>query len=382
MTNLKNRASKAFFWDIVGNYGGQVIIFIISIFLARLLSPEDFGLVGMSMVIIHIFRVFADMGFASALIQNQSNTHLTYSSVFYLNIVIGILFTLLIYLGAPLIGFFYENDRVTTLVEWLSLLFVFNSFNIVQGTILKKKLAFKPISIILLISQFVSGGVAIFMAFIGYGVYALVIQQLLIAILNTIILWNVSEWKPAFQFSWNEVRKITGFSSYLFFGQFLNQLFKQMDTLTVGKLFTPAVLGYYTRAESLNSLISKNSVSTFNRVFFPVLSSLQQEDERFEKVYFQVLDIVSTIAVFSSGLFFLIGDEIIIGLFGQKWHPSVAVFQILVLKGFTYPLNALMVNAFLAKGKAKANFYFGNVRRILQLVPLGVAYFYGFDPFL
>ncbi|MEM6737402.1 MAG: lipopolysaccharide biosynthesis protein [Bacteroidota bacterium] len=382
MDALKKKASKAFLWDLVGNYGGQVIVFVISIFLARLLSPEEFGLVGMAMVFIHILRVFADFGFASALIQNRNNTHLIYSSVFYLNLIVGSLFTITLFFLAPLIGGFYKNHEVSILVQWLSPLFILSGFNIVQSAILKRQLAFKKISIILLISQTISGGLAIFLAFKGYGIYALVIQQLLTAILNSFMLWKTAEWRPKFEFSMSELRRIIRFSSYIFFGQFFDQVFKQMDTLAVGKLFNPTTLGFYTRAESLNSLISKNSVTTFNRVFFPVLSKIHQDSEKFERVYFKVLDLVSIIAVFITGLFFLVGKELIIGLFGEQWYPSFAVFQVLVLKGFTYPINALTVNTFLAQGKVKANFYFGNVRRVLQLFPLLVAYFYGFDYFL
>ncbi|MBL6444754.1 lipopolysaccharide biosynthesis protein [Fulvivirga sp. 29W222] len=382
MSSLRNKTSKALAWDLVGNYGGQATSFIISIFLARLLSPEDFGLVGMSMVFIAILRVFADMGFASALVQNRDNSSLTYSSIFFLNIFIGLLFTVILFLAAPLIGDFYDNGTVTRLVKLLSIVFFINSFNIVQGTILRKRLDFKRISIILLTSQVIAGIVAVMSAYQGLGVYALVIQQILIGLINVIFLWKVADWRPRMEFSWQEVKKLTGFSTYVFSGQFINQIFKQLDTLAVGKFFSPATLGYFSRAESINSLISKNSVSTFNRVFFPVLSSIQDDNEKFERVFLKVLELVAVSAIFLSGAFYLIGEELIITLFGQKWKPSVVIFQILVIKGFAYPISALVVNAFFAKGKSKANFHYGNIRRLLNLIPLVIAYFYGFDYFL
>lgn len=382
MSSLRNKTSKALFWDLSGNYGGQLILFIISIFLARLLSPEDFGVVGMSMVFIHILRVFADMGFAAAIIQNQQNSSLTYSSVFYLNIAIGALFTCVLFFSSPYIGSFYDNVKVTYVLQWLSVLFVINSFNIVQATILKKDLNFRYITLVLLSTQSIAGVLAVGLAYMGYGVYALVFQQILSSFLNVVCLWNITGWYPSLKFSWTEIKKLSSFSSFFFFGQFLNQIFKQLDTLAVGKMFSASVLGFFSRAESINSLISKNSVSTFNRVFFPVLSTLQHDNQKFSEVYFRVLEIVSIVAVFISGLFFLIGQEFIIGLFGNKWQPSVIIFQVLILKGFSYPLNALIVNTFLAKGKARENFNFGNVRRLLQLIPLAVAYLYGFEPFL
>lgn len=140
MSSLRSRTGIALAWDLLGNYGGQISSFIISIFLARLLDPEEFGLVGMSMVFIAVLQIFKDMGFASALIQNKENTSLTYSSVFYLNVFAGIIFTVVIYFLAPFIGGFYENQKVTDLVRLLSITYFISSFNIVQITILRKNL--------------------------------------------------------------------------------------------------------------------------------------------------------------------------------------------------------------------------------------------------
>jgi len=382
MSSLRNKASKAFAWDLVGNYGGQISYFIITIFLARLLSPEEFGLVGMSMVFIAILNVFKDLGFASALIQNPDNTALTYSSVFWVNIIAGAVLTLLVFLAAPLIGWFYENDQIVIIVRLLSFTFLLSSFNIVQVTILKKGLNFKRLTLIQLGSMLFSGITAIAAAYWGLGVFSLVIQQLLAILLSLTLLWKVSEWKPSFDFSKKEVKKLTGFSVYVFSGQFVNQIFKQLDTLIVGKLFSAATLGFFSRAESINSLISKNSVSTFNRVFFPVLSAIRDDDERFEKIFLKVLNIVSTISIFLTGVFFLSGQELIIFLFGEKWQPSVAIFEILIIKGFSYPISAMVVNAFFAKGKSKENFHYGNIRRATLLIQLGIAWIYGFNAFL
>lgn len=382
MTSLRNKASKAFIWDLLGNYGGQVSYFVITVFLARLLSPVEFGLVGMSMVFIAILNVFKDLGFASALIQNPDNTKLTYSSVFWVNIIAGALLTLLVFLAAPLIGWFYENDQIIIIVRLLSFTFLLSSLNIVQVTILKKRLNFKRLTLIQLGSLLFSGIIAIAAAYWGLGVFSLVIQQLLAILISMSLLWKVSEWKPSFDFSKKEVKKLTGFSVYVFFGQFVNQIFKQLDTLIVGKLFSPATLGFFSRAESINSLISKNSVSTFNRVFFPVLSTIRDDDERFEKIFLKVLNIVSTISIFLTGVFFLSGEELIIFLFGEKWQPSVFIFEVLIIKGFSYPISAMVVNAFFAKGKSKENFHYGNIRRVTQLIQLGIAWVFGFNAFL
>lgn len=382
MKSLRIKTTKALFWDLVGNYGGQFSSFIISIFLARLLEPEEFGLVGMSMVFIAILQIFKDMGFASALIQNKENTSLTYSSVFYLNVFAGALLTIMLYLAAPSIGDFYENHKITELVRLLSIIFFISSFTIVQTTILRRELDFKSLTFRDLISQVVAGIIAIIFAWNGFGVYALVIQQIIAALISVILLWKISNWYPKIEFSWIEVKKLSSYSVYVFAARFINQIINQIDTLIVGKLFSPATLGYYSRGNSLNNIINKNSISSLSKVFFPALSAIQDKDERFEKVFLNVIKIVSVLSAFITGVFYIVGEVLIIQLFGAKWEPSVFIFKILIIKGFTYPISAMIVSAFLAKGKSKENFHYGNIRKGLQLTPMIFAFYFGFNAFL
>ncbi len=382
MDSLRGKASRAFVWDLIGNYGGQISSFFISIILARLLSPNDFGLVGMSMVFIGILQIFKDFGFASALVQNENNSSLTYSSVFYLNVGIGAVLTLVLYFSAPFIGQFFENKAIIKLVRLLSITSFISSFNTVQSTILRIKLDFKILTFRDLTAQIVAGLVAVIFAYYDYGVYALVIQQVLAAIISTMLLWKITDWLPKLEFSWKEIKKLSSFSFYVFAAASVNKVIEQLDTLIIGKLFSPAMLGYFSRANSLNNLIIRNSSGSFTKVFFPALAQIKNENERFERIFLKVINMVTSIAVLLTAIFYLTGDELIIGLFGAKWKPSIPIFQILILKGLTYPISSMVVNAFMAKGKSKANFYFGNIRKVLQLVPFVFAYFYGFFPFL
>lgn len=377
MSSLKKKTAKAFAWDIAGTFLRQGSGFIISIFLARLLSPEEFGLVGMAMVFISISQVFIDVGFASALIQNKENTNLTYSSVFYLNLAAGLILTCIFYFSAPLIGQFYQNQAITELVRWMSLIFVFNSLNLVQGAILRRELNFKVLTMRGVIASFVGGVVGVVMAFLDFGVYALVGQQLSTAILGTILLWTTSHWKPDFNFSMDEVKKLTGFSAYVFFDRFASTIFQNLDVMLIGKVFSPATLGFYTRAVSLKSQVTKYSSASLSKVFFPVLSGLQDNHEEFSRVYFKVVSVVSFVSFGLTGVLYILGSEIIIGLFGTKWSPSVPIFQVLVISVCTYPINSMMVNAFMSKGKSKENFYIGLFRKTIKIIPLFIAYFYG-----
>src|ERR1051325_11176525 len=179
MAELKRKAQRAIIWDLAGTFSQHGIGFIISIFLARILNPTQFGLVGMALVIINLLQIFSDLGFASALIQNKNNTSLTYSSVFYINVGFGIFLVLLFQLAAPLIGNFYHNDKVTDIIRWLSLSVFISSLNIVQRTILARNINFKTLTIRQIISQCIGGIIGIYLAFMKWGAYALVAQNLI-----------------------------------------------------------------------------------------------------------------------------------------------------------------------------------------------------------
>lgn len=382
MTTLKKRSAIAFAWDLGGTFMRKGCGFVISIFLARLLDPAEFGLVGMAMVFISISQVFIDVGFSSALIQSKGNTNLTYSSVFYLNVFAGVILTTIFYLVAPLVGSFYENHQITDLVQWLSLIFVFNSLNLVQQAILQRKLNFKILTLRTVVATTVGGGIGVVFAFQGYGVYSLVIQQLCTAVLSTILLWSTSGWMPDLKFSRLEIKKLTSFSAFVFFDRFTSVFFQKLDTLFIGKAFSAATLGFYTRAESLNSQVTVYTSSSLNKVFFPVLSGLQEDEKKFNSIYFKLVSLICFVSFLISGLLYVLADPIIIGLFGPKWEFSIIIFQILVFKSFNVPLNAMMLNALLSRGKSKENFIIGLLRKTLRATPIIIGILYGLIPFV
>lgn len=382
MKNLKKKSLNAFLWDLGGTFGTKGITFIISIFLARLLTPEEFGIVGMAMVFIAIFQVFSDVGFTKGLIQSQQNTSVTYSSIFYINLSIGGFLTVASYVAAPYVGAFYENEQVTEVLKYLSLLFVLSAFNIVQQTILEKELNMKVLNIRTITAQIIGGGVGVTMAFLGYGVFSIVAQILTASIVTTIFLWTVTNWYPKFEFSAAEVKRLFGFSGFIFMDQILSRVFREINTLFVGKVFSASILGFFSRAESLNKLIIKFSSTSLKKVFFPVLSQLQDDDERYLSVYYKLIAVVTFISFGLTGVLFILGDTLIIGLFGPKWEPSVIIFQVLVLKGYVYPISVLINNAFLSRGKAKEFFYLGLVRKFSRLIPVAVGIYFGFNAFL
>jgi O-antigen/teichoic acid export membrane protein len=382
MAELKQKAQKGLVWDLGGTFAQHGVGFIISIFLARLLHPAEFGLVGMALVFINLFQVFTDLGFASALIQNKNNTSLTYSSVFFINIGFGFFLVLIFQLAAPLVGNFYHNDKITELIRWLSLSIFISSLNIVQRTILARNINFKTLTIRQIISQCIGGIVGIYLAFNKWGVYALVAQYLIATLIDVVILWRVTEWYPKLEFSWKEVKKLTSFSSYTFLSQLFNTIISRLDVLIVGKAFSPVILGYYSRADSLNAFVTKYSSRSITRVFFSVLSKIQDDGPKFQSVLFTLLHVVASISFLLTGLMVFAGHDIIILLFGNKWQPSVIIFQVLALKAFVLPTSSIIVTALNAKGKSKENFWYGNVRRAILLPAYLIGFKFGFNAFL
>ena len=328
------------------------------------------------MVFLTISQVFIDVGFASALIQSQDTTSLTYSSIFYLNVALGLILTGLLYFAAPLVGAFYNNDKITDLVRWLSPVFFFNSLDVVQMTILRKELNFKALTIRTFISVIAGGVAGIIAALFGLGVYSLVIQNIITAIVGTISLWSTSTWRPDLKFSMQEVRKLTGFSTYVFFDRIFSSISQQLDVLAVGKLLSPAMLGFYSRATSLRNIVTTYSSSSLIAVFYPVLSSLQDNEVEYKKVYFKVISVIAFLSYLITGLMCILGSDVILFLFGEKWLNTVGIFQVLILMACNTPINSMMINAFLSTGKSKENFWIGILRKILRLLPLAVLYFY------
>ena len=207
-TSFKGKISQGVKWSFIGTYGGQIVGFLISIFLARLLSPEDFGIVGMSLSVIQILKVAMSLGFSDALIQKKENSHRAYSTVFIINLSLGILITFLIYFSAPLIAQFYGRAELISIVKFLSVIYLLESLSVVQVAILKKELNFKSLSIRSLVAQLISGTLATVLAFLGYGIYALIVHHIVINTLRTMLLWRMSNWRPKLEFSWEESRRL------------------------------------------------------------------------------------------------------------------------------------------------------------------------------
>lgn len=343
---------KSVVQDFIGKFGSQLISFTVSIFLARILSPHEFGIIGMAMAFIAVANVFVEAGFGAALVQTKVITKTTESSVFWLNIIVSLLFFLAFYLSAPYISVFYDAD-ITLVVRVLSFIFIVNSFGIVSNNLLIRNMKFKKIAFLNFTSTLISGLIGLLFAYYKADVWALVAQTLSFSICYRLLLFATTKWVPQFILSIDEIKKLWRFGGKLLLSNLLITFFVRLDEFLIGKLFSATTLGYYTRAKSLNNLIYSNSSSSLSTVLFSDISSLQNDKNAITERFEMSMKMVSIIAFFLSTLFFISANDLILFLFGQKWLPSATYFRLLAAVTFTYPLSEVCI-AFL-KGMGHSN---------------------------
>lgn len=382
MNDLKTKGLKAFIWDLFGNLGTHISSLIVTIFLARLLEPSDFGLIAMIMVIVSVAKIFSDVGLGGALIQRSKLLPIHYTSVFFFNISAGFLLTLITYLSASQISQFYNSPELLPLIQVMSSLFVISAFHAVQSVILRKELNYGLLTKVNLISSLLSGVIGVLLAFWGAGVWSLVAQLISREVLINILIWSKSSWAPTLAFSFKALKQLWGYGINMFLAGLLDTIYERADYLIIGKLFAPATLGFFHQAKQLNLLVIKYSAGSLMSVLFPVLSKIQNDIEQFRRVVIKSTGIISFVTFLILGCLFLVADELIVLLLGAKWEPSIFYFKILALSGFAYPISALMVNVLSSRGKSKEFLRLEVYKKIIQSATLYILYVFGIEIFL
>lgn len=352
MQNLKQKAIKGVYWNFINNFANLGIQFIVGIILARILSPREFGLIGMLTIFIAISQAFVDSGFSSALIRKKDCTQKDYSTVFFLNLGIGLFFYFILYIGAHLISSFFREPQLEFILKILGLGLILNAFSIIQSTILTKKLDFKTQAKVSIVASIGSGFIAIIMAFLNYGVWSLVALTLSRYFLNSVLLWILAKWKPTLEFSEKSFKELFSFGSKLLFSGLIETIYRNIYLLVIGKYFSAQELGFYTRADQFQKLPSQTILSVIQRVSYPVLSNFQDNNGVLKKNFRIIMR--STMFVISISMLGLavVAKPLILTLVGEKWLPSVVYLQLLCFVGIIYPLNILNLNILQVKGRS------------------------------
>ncbi|MEK3954459.1 lipopolysaccharide biosynthesis protein [Psychrobacillus sp. FSL K6-1464] len=350
--SLTNKTTRAIVWsftELMANYGIQ---FIIQIVLARLLVPEHFGVFGMILVFIAISNSIVDSGFTQALIRDQQTTQEDYSTVFFFNLGISIILYGILFISSKGISVFFEEPQLIEIIRVLSIVIIINAFAIIQRVMLMKKIDFRTITKISVISSVISGTLTIIVAVLGFGVWSLVVNMIAVQLIQTLLLIIYNRWLPSFIFNYQSFKRFFSFGSKLLLSGLIDTFYNNLYFIIIGKSFSITQLGYYTNAVKVRDLASQSLASTVQRVTYPVLSSIHEDEKRIEQGFKKIIKISAFINFpLLTGLA-AIGNPIFLILFGEKWMPSVIYFQLLCFAGMLYPLHALNLNILQVKGRS------------------------------
>ena len=380
--SLKNKTVKGLGWSALDNAAQYGIQFGIGIILARLLSPDDYGLLGLTGIFTVICTALVNGGFSNALIRKKDVTDDDYNTAFICNLSMSLLLYAVVFPCAPLIADFFNREELTPLVRVSSLGLIIGALAMVQQTRLTKRIDFKTQTKITLVSSTVSGIAGISMALMGFGVWALVAQQLLAHALRTLQLYIYNKWLPRLRFSSESFHELFGFGWKLMVTALLDGVWKELYQVVVGKFYNPATLGQYTRAQHYARLFSRNLTSVMDRVTYPVLSSIQDDKERMTQAYRRIIR--TSMFITAVTLFFLgaVSEPLIYCMIGPKWHEASTYLPFICISSSLYPLHAINLNMLKVQGRSDLFLGLDIIKRIISLAPLFVGAFVGIIPML
>lgn len=339
-------------WNFTEKILVKAVSFVISIILARLLAPSDYGLTGMLAVFLSVSSVFIEGGLAKALIQRQDCQDIDYSTAFVTNVSMSLVIYVVLFFAAPLIADFYDEPLLVSLTRAMALTIVLGSFNIVQRAKLMANVDFKSLAQINVLSIIVTGAIGITMAYLGYGVWALVGQAIGSTLFLIFIFPFYSKWKPSLRFSKESFSRLFGFGSKLMITGVYSVIFNNIATICIGKAYKSQQLGYYTRASQFPDLISFTVNDVLGTVTFPVLSELQNDKDRLVAVYRKSLLATALVIFPVMVLCALLAYPLVLILLTEKWVPCVVLMQWLCLARIFTPLSALNMNILNAVGRS------------------------------
>lgn len=373
--SLKQKSIRGFIWDLTGNISLQAFGFFITIILTRLLLPTDFGLIAIVTSIMYLGRVFFDLGFNVALIQKRNISNLHFSSVFFLNLITGFTLCVLFFFLAPVIANFYENNVLQNLIRLMSIGFIINSFGNVTRSYLRRKMNFKIISITNIIAAIISGIIALFMAYNGYGVWSLIWQLLINELLSNILIFILSKFKFSLYFDFLKIKELWNFSSKIFLSGFIDTVFNTIDSLLIGKVLNTATLGYYSRAQSLERFSTRYTSGSLSSVLLPSLSSIQNNESKFNHAIINVSQLFLFTSLLLCGIIFVSSKEIVLLLFGNKWSEAIPYLKIIIVAAFAEQFFQIFQSILLSKGYSANFLKINSLKKLLMFLNLGTLFF-------
>lgn len=375
--NLKKQAVLGVQWSIGARVGQQIAHIVLTIILARLLLPEDFGAVGMIAIFIGFANLLADMGFATALVQRKEITDIHVNSIFWLNLGAGLILAVALFFCAPLIARFYDLPLLVSLTQALSLTFIFSAPSVVPAAMLQRKMAFRQLSITSITGTLFAGLVAVILAYLGAGVWSLVVQSLLKSLISTILNIWWARWHPQWHLSFRAIGDLLRFTLNLLGFNFINYWARNADNMLIGRFFGSEQLGYYGQAYTLMLLPISEIVGVIARVMFPALSSIQDDTTRIKRIYLRVVGVIALmICPIMIGLA-VTAEPFVLTVFGEKWVALIPLLRILLwvglLQAFMNPTGWL----YMSTGRTDWMFWWGIYSSITLIASIFIGIAFG-----
>lgn len=375
--SLKNKALASTLWTALQQFGSQGIRFIVSIILARLLLPEEFGVIAMLSIFMGLGNALMNSGMTSSLVRAPEVDEEDYTTVFYFNLVVSVLVYLIMVMMAPYIAVFFKTPVLAQVIKVYCIGFVVNAFNMVQLARMTREMDFKTQFVVELPSILIGGIAGVAMAYYGLGVWSLVYSILLQNSLKSLQIWFWSSWRPKLAFSQEKFKLHFNYGYKLLFSGIIDTLYNNVYTIVIAKFFPLKEVGYYQRADSLKQLPVSNIGGILNRVTFPLFASIQEDKSRLKSVYRQIMRLViyavTPILCIAAGL----GEPLFRFLLTDKWLPAVPYFQILCLSGILYPLHAYNLNILTVKGRTDLFLRLEVIKKAMAIIILVVSFRWG-----
>lgn len=368
--SLKQKTVKGMGWSAIDQVSRMGISFVVGIVLARLLSPDEYGLIGILAIFISIFTFICDSGFSNALIRKKTIQEIDYYTVFYINLALSFFLALILFVCAPLIAHFFERPELVSLTQVMSVIIIINALAIVQRVRLTKAVDFKTQTKITVSASIISGAIGIGLAYVGCGVWALVAQQISAQSVNTILLWIFNKWKPKLRFSIASFKEMWSFGWKMLVSGLIDTLWRDLYQVVIGKFYAPATLGVYTRSRQFTDMFSINLNNVIQRVSFPILAEMQDDKERLKNGYKRVIrcTMLPTF-VLMLGLA-ACAKPMVLFLIGEKWLGCVPIIQLVCFSSMLYPLHSLNLNMLQVQGRSDLFLRLEIIKKCIAVGPL------------
>lgn len=381
-SSSKSKTVNGFKWGVIDNFANSGVTFLVGLVLARLLSAEEFGVLGIITIFINLSITIIDGGLATALIRKKNVNELEYNTVFYSNLCISIFLMLLLLVSSDFIASFFEQPILSSTLSVMSLVLLINAFSLLPKTILIRNLDFKSQAIFSLVSSLLSGIIGITMAYCGFGVWSLVGQQLSRQTFLMCGYWIAGKWRPRWMFSRTCFIDLFGFGSKLLVANLINSIFKDSFLTVIGKIYSPRDLGFYNRAEQFNTILSSNFGQIVRKVSLPSLSQIQDDEERLRATYRKLMRYIAILSFAAVFTLAAVAEPLIIVLIGEKWLPSVKLLQIMSLYAAIYPLNMLNLNVLNLRRRSDYLLKLEIIKKILFIPVIAVGFFFKLEVML